>query len=1016
MHASLKTLVYFEFRSYLRSFRFLVSTGLLTVLIGFVVWLGHVNYQINLEVHTQSLERHSEGLRQTSLYSYVTPTLFKPPNPLAVFEQGVEEREGRQVEISAFEIPSKATAQNRGNPYLGDLAGLDVTTVVKLVLGLGALLLTFDSMVGERSRRQIEALIAQGLAIQSILWAKVLAVVGALSVGLIVALGPPVGLMVYWGELSLTLQMAGRLLGLSMVYGAYGLTMALLGFWISLKTNSVARSLVYATSAWFVLIVLLPLTSSALVTAYADIHLDPLRLKRQIVEADQQRERLFEEFRRLDPLRIQTTGHYGFSRLWEKHSITQRLGSAEFNDSMAEAFAYNVALGKRFAARKYWLRSKAQSDEDSLVRPLTWLATLSPGPMLDLAAANLAATSATDHELFMEFARQYRTDFIAFLEQRGAIGSWRWFTDDPPTGLPWVSFLGLEPDEVGIEDFHEYIKLYLAPEVQDEVKRELESRQGPAYWLDLAGLPSTEVPSAAGAVRAVVSVVASLLLVAIFWMLVLDATGETAQFIGSGREVKRSPAALRRRWPGLWGEPTWLKSELQHVTSQFRWQAYAFLVMLTMILGAVTFVARSHVLMDDRASEQAAAGVGSEEKSLSRFSEDSYTVSRPSWKLGFITDTKERLQPSKYQIKLNSWSFSRLENSALDQLRLASVSMPDWGFVLRIILSLFACFLGYDVFCGPQLERCRWQVASGQPLYSVVLSRVVAQWTALAAPFLLASGLSLILLHSTKGMRLSLSEWGQVLGFAAIGMVAILLFAVSALMVSALLGRSNQALVTLVLLWISFVAVIPSAAGILAFRLQPVPTYWELQASQAEVRDQTENSKGTGFRAPRVAVLDDFAMERSRYPAQISRWAEETRLQREYETLQLAQAERAEVLSSISPVGLIRSVLDRVLVSGIYRQRAFVEQTREFEQELRAWARRVDDLDPESPGFYFFPRFLSRQPIDPAEIPRFEFREPTLWEGLRSAAWPLIIFLWLTGALTTLLPWIFQYRLVSEKG
>ena len=1017
MHTPFKTLVVFELRSQLRGFRFLVSTMLLSGLVAFVVWLGHTNFQMDLDVHRADVENHDQGLRSISLYSFLTPTLFKPPNPLAIFERGVEGRQGREVKISVFEVPSKATALNRGNPYLEDLAGLDVTTVVKLVLGLGALLLTFDSMVGSRSRRQLEILAAHGLTVHQVLVIKIVAVIGALAVALGAALGPPTLLLLYWGELPLTLEHVGRLVGLFLVYGSYGLAMALLGFWISLKSSSVARSLVYATSAWLVLVVLLPLVSSSLFTAFADSRADPAKLNRELAEADEEMEEKLLAFRRLDSVRMMPSGHFGVRRRWEGMKIAQRLGSAKFNDSMAEYFGYTVTVGRRYAEKKFWLESRAQAELETMIRPLSWLTALSPGLMLDLAAANLAGTSPTHHEEFMETARQYRLELMSFLELEGAVGSWRWFTDDPAGGLPWTSFIGLEPEEVGPDNFRDEAKRFQEPAVQAAVDRVIEERKSPAFRLDLTGLPSTAVSATGGAVRSLVSVLTSVLLVGILWMLVMDAVGQ-ASVLGpaDGRAQEKASRfgswRRRRSW-----RPTLLGSELHHVTSQFRWRASAFLVVLTMVVGAVAFVARAEVLEADRKNEAAQVDDGLQGQNLSRFVREPYPLVRPMWNLGFVVDGYERVQPSTYKLILDSWSLSRLESSALDQLRLASTAVPDWGFVLRIILSLFACFLGYDAFCGPQLERCRWQIAAGQPLYSVVFSRVGAQWTALAAPFLFGCLLGSVLLYLSGAPALSFDEWLRLLAFFILGLTALFLFVVLALLVSAMLGRADKALVTLVLLWVSFVAVIPSAAGILALRLEPVPSAWELRASQAQVRARTKANEGAaGFRARSVAELDNFAHERRAYEIQVKSWSEETQLQREYVDAQLAQAEYAEKLASLSPVGLISSLLDRVLVSGVHRQRHFVGQALQFEDDLRDWAKRVDLKDPESPGFYFFPKFLSLRPIDPDDIPRFELREPTTADGLRSAVWPLSIFLALILTSTSALPLIFQYRLASEKS
>ena len=159
---SLSVIVYFELWRNLRSFKFLVSGGLLTVLVALAVWVGLADYRLRLEAYEAKIQDQGSSLAFGNVYSSLQPIISKKPNPLAIFERGVDGEEGTEVRITVVEVPTKAEGRHRGNPYLSRLVGLDVTTVIKLVLGLGALLLTFDSMVGSRSRSRRSPAVGPG--------------------------------------------------------------------------------------------------------------------------------------------------------------------------------------------------------------------------------------------------------------------------------------------------------------------------------------------------------------------------------------------------------------------------------------------------------------------------------------------------------------------------------------------------------------------------------------------------------------------------------------------------------------------------------------------------------------------------------------------------------------------------------------------------------------------------------------------------------------------------------------
>jgi hypothetical protein len=54
---------------------------------------------------------------------------------------------------------------------------------------------------------------------------------------------------------------------------------------------------------------------------------------------------------------------------------------------------------------------------------------------------------------------------------------------------------------------------------------------------------------------------------------------------------------------------------------------------------------------------------------------------------------------------------------------------------------------------------------------------------------------------------------------------------------------------------------------------------------------------------------------------------------------------------------------------------------------VEAWIRQRDLSDPGSAHLYFQPGYLSLQPLQASGIPRFQYQEPSVLDGLRDALW-----------------------------
>lgn len=485
---TLSAVVHKETRHHLVSFRYLVSTALTVILAVLATAAGMADYAQRRESYSNRLEQHRRELEQATVYSFLQPVAVRPPEPLAILDRGFEGRLGDEVTIDVFTIPVAATGEDRGNPYLASFQGFDLTTIVRVLLGLQALLLTFDAFVGEREKRTLELVLAHGVARPTLVAGKYLGALAASLAALALGALASLAVVVPWGGVELDAQERLRLVATFAAYGAYLSLMVLIGLALSLRVRRASQSLAYAILAWLVLVFLVP---SVAVAAARELRLPAGEAQGAAVRLERERDQLLDEALAEDPLRTGRNAHRAPFQTTRLRAVLHRYGSQRYYDSLASYYQTEIELGRRYAERIFELRHQADRKRRSAGWAAELLASLSPAVLLERLSESFAATSLADQDDFLAACRDYRRALIAYLEEREAFRSWRWFTDDPPATRPWTVLFGLEPEEVANDQVGELAELYRSPEIQRRLQAELASlRADPATRLDLGGLPA----------------------------------------------------------------------------------------------------------------------------------------------------------------------------------------------------------------------------------------------------------------------------------------------------------------------------------------------------------------------------------------------------------------------------------------------------------------------------------------------------------------------------------------------
>ena len=365
--------------------------------------------------------------------------------------------------------------------------------LVRLVLGLLALLLTFDVVVGERGNGNLKLALAYGISRRCLLLGKILGALLALSGPLVLSVMLSVSILHFHGDVILGAVQWSRLVGLTVAYLAYLGIMLLLGILLSLYAHSSSAALVMSLLAWLLIVFLIPQSAVAIAAGLSGTGCDPQELAKSLKALREQQGRELEEATEAQQPLFDDTAHY--SPVWEQEEkrVKMRLGSGLYYDARAEYYAVETKLGRLYAQRVYDQHRICAAVMERVERKANLLATLSPAFLLERLAAALAGTSVADYDAFFADCREYRMQLIKYLEELGAFSSWRWFTDET-TPHPWTAMVGQpDPSKVSEEELGRLKARYVSGEVQAEVERlKILYDQDPTRHLNFEDLPKPE--------------------------------------------------------------------------------------------------------------------------------------------------------------------------------------------------------------------------------------------------------------------------------------------------------------------------------------------------------------------------------------------------------------------------------------------------------------------------------------------------------------------------------------------
>ncbi|MDE0425827.1 MAG: ABC transporter permease subunit [Candidatus Poribacteria bacterium] len=294
----------------------------------------------------------------------------------------------------------------------------------------------------------------------------------------------------------------------------------------------------------------------------------------------------------------------------------------------------------------------------------------------------------------------------------------------------------------------------------------------------------------------------------------------------------------------------------------------------------------------------------------------------------------------------------------------------DWGFVIGYVLSLIAILFTFDSISGER-ERgtLRLMLANSVPRHTVLLGKFLGALISISVPFTLSVLMNLLVISTSNDVQLSTEAWSRLGIIFSIALLYLCLFLALGLLVSSRVQQNAASLVTLLLMWVTFVVFMPSTLASIASGFSTPMTYDEFFERRNQLHNELKDTYET-----RLQNTDELSAKKIQLGGEYvtDEAAQRERLSHEHLNQEHAQIQLARSVTRISPVAIVQHLLEAFAGTGFERHRQFVENVQRYAREYREFVGDMDRADPDSPHIIGVREGMSQKPINPEAIPKFE--------------------------------------------
>ena len=454
------TLVRRELLDNLMTFRFAAAVVIMLLLVVANTVVLIKDYESRLADYNTAVETHRQELRlENKTYSdgmlshWGTIIVDRPPNPLSIFNTGLDKRLGNEIRVSHIFTPTlwDANKHEADNPYFNILTSIDIVLIFQGILSLLALTFAYDVIAGEYEHGTLRLVLSHPVRRGYILFAKYIGAMICLLVPLLMSLLLMLILLTTSGTVSLSTDDFLRIGGIVLTSFVYLSLFYLIGMLISAITRRTSTALILSMFVWGFLVLVYPNLILTAVNTAPQADPEPAAYH-QIKQMWEELERKRDHFLRNDPVPgedsgfgiVNSEGHdFNFSTWRDKPSrlLYYIYVGSEF-ETIHEKSEPQVPHAQNFygfigpltvnTVERTWLIRKPAL-EAIYVKPANrgrMLLKFSPAGLYDAATEAWAGTDLNGIQDFFTAAQRHRQAVVNHFYDEKIFASRQWFSSD----------------------------------------------------------------------------------------------------------------------------------------------------------------------------------------------------------------------------------------------------------------------------------------------------------------------------------------------------------------------------------------------------------------------------------------------------------------------------------------------------------------------------------------------------------------------------------------------------------
>ena len=256
----LLTLIRRELLDNLMTFRFAAAVFIMLLLVVANTAVLLKDYERRLASYDAAVQKRRQEVLETKTYSAVRLVAYRPPNPLSIFNVGLDKRLGNTLGVNYLYVPTLWDAGKYGsnNALLNIFASIDIVFIFQGILSLLALVFAYDALAGERERGTLRLVLTHAVRRGHLLFAKYISAMLCLLIPLVMCFLLVLILLTTSASVFLSMADFLRIGGIIFTSFVYLSLFYLIGLLISAATRRTGTALMIAMFVWGFLVLVYP--------------------------------------------------------------------------------------------------------------------------------------------------------------------------------------------------------------------------------------------------------------------------------------------------------------------------------------------------------------------------------------------------------------------------------------------------------------------------------------------------------------------------------------------------------------------------------------------------------------------------------------------------------------------------------------------------------------------------------------------------------------------------------------